>query len=197
LNDQDFITIARIVKAQGRRGEVIAEILTDFPERFAAREQLLLVSEAKAVRREVVLENSWLHKGRVVLKFRGVDSIEAAQSLAGCEVRIPKRERAELDVGSFYVGDLVGCSLWDHSSGPPQDIGRIEAVEQGAGSAPLLNVRRGTQEIQVPFAEEYIVSVDTDAKRIDLKLPEGLLEINEPLTEEKKQSFKRKQQDEV
>ena len=84
MNDQDFITIARIVKAQGRRGEVIAEILTDFPERFAAREQLLLVSEAKAVRREVVLENSWLHKGRVVLKFRGVDSIEAAQSLAGC-----------------------------------------------------------------------------------------------------------------
>src|SRR5439155_27245239 len=115
LNDQDFITIARIVKAQGRRGEVIAEILKDFPERFAAREQLLLVSEAKAVRREVVLENSWLHKGRVVLKFRGVDSIEAAQSLAGCELRIPKRERAEPDVGSSSGGDLVGCSLWDRS----------------------------------------------------------------------------------
>src|SRR5262249_50642724 len=99
LNDQDFITIARIVKPQGRRGEVIAEILTDFPERFAAREQLVLTNEAKVLRREVTLENSWLHKGRVVLKFRGVDSIEAAQSLAGFEVQIPKSERAELEGG--------------------------------------------------------------------------------------------------
>jgi 16S rRNA processing protein RimM len=197
LNDQDFITIARIVKAQGRRGEVVADILTDFPERFAAREQLVLTNEAKAVRREVTLENSWLHKGRVVLKFRGVDSIEAAQSLSGCEVRIPKSERAKLEAGSFYVGDLVGCSVWDRSFEPPREIGTIESIEQGAGDAPLLTVRRGTEEIRIPFAEEYIVSIDTDAKRIDLKLPEGLLEINKPLTEEEKQRFGRKKQDEV
>jgi 16S rRNA processing protein RimM len=197
LNDQDFITIARIVKPQGRRGEVMAEILTDFPERFAAREQLVLANEAKAVRREVKLESSWLHKGRVVLKFRGVDSIEEAESLAGCEVQIPKSERVELEAGSFFVGDLVGCSLWDHSSKPPREIGAVESVAQGTGSAPLLNVRRGSEEIQIPFAQEYIVSVDTGAKRIDLKLPAGLLEINEPLTEEEKQRFKRKQQDEV
>jgi 16S rRNA processing protein RimM len=112
-------------------------------------------------------------------------------------VQIPKSERAELEAGSFYVGDLVGCSLWDHSSDPAREIGIIEAVEQGAGSAPLLNVRRGSEEMQIPFAREYIVSVDTDAKRIDLKLPAGLLEINKPLTEEEKQRFKRKQQDEV
>jgi 16S rRNA processing protein RimM len=197
VSDRDFITIARIVKPQGRRGEVIAEILTDFPERFAAREQLLLANEVKAVRREVALEKSWLHKGRVVLKFRGVDSIEEAKSLTGCEVRIPKSERGQLEAGTFYIGDLVGCSLWDHSSQPPREIGSVESVEHGAGSAPLVNVRRGSEEIQIPFAQEYIVSVDTGAKRIDVKLPAGLLEINEPLTEEEKQRFKRKQQDEV
>ena len=197
MNDQEFITIARIVKAQGRRGEVVAEILTDFPERFAAREHLVLSSEAKPVRREVTLEASWLHKGRVVMKFRGVDSIEEAQSLAGCEVQIAKSERVKLEAGSFYVGDLVDCVVWDHASETPREIGKIESVEHGAGDASLLNVRRGAEEIQIPFVEEYIVSTDINSRRIDLRLPEGLLEINEPLTEEEKQRFKRKQQDEV
>src|SRR5215472_8311767 len=112
----------------------MAEILTDFPERFAAREQLVLADEAKAVRREVGLEKSWLHKGKIVLKFRGVDSIEAAQSLAGCEVQILKSERADLEAGAFYAGDLIGCALWDHSSEPPRDIGMVEMLEWGAGS---------------------------------------------------------------
>lgn len=195
MSEQDFITIARIVRPQGRHGEVVAEILTDFPERFSARKQVVLASEANA--REVELERSWPHKGRIVLKFRGVDSIEEAQLLAGCEVRIPKSERAELETGAFYAGDLIGCALWDHASQPPRDIGIVEALEWGAGSAPLLNVRRGAEEFQIPFAEEYIVRINPGAKRIDVKLPAGLLDINQPLREEEKQRFNRKQQDEV
>lgn len=175
---------------------MVAEILTDFPERFSARKQVVLASESTA--REVELERSWNHKGRVVLKFRGVDSIEAAQSLAGCEVQIPRNERAELEAGAFYAGDLIGCALWDHSSQPPRDIGCVEALDWGAaGAAPLLNVRRGADEFQIPFAEEYIIRVNPGAKRIDVNLPAGLLEINKPLTEEEKQRFNRKQQDEV
>jgi len=197
LSDQDFITIARIVRAQGRHGEVVAEILTDFPERFSARKQVVLASESNAGRREVELERSWPHKGKIVLKFRGVDSIEAAQSLAGCEVQILKSERADLEAGAFYAGDLIGCALWDHSSEPPRDIGMVEMLEWGAGSAPLLNVRRGAEQFQIPFAEEYIVRVNPGAKRIDVKLPAGLLEVNAPLTEEEKERFNRKQQDEV
>jgi len=198
LSDQDFITIARIVRPQGRHGEVVAEILTDFPERFSARKKVVLAAESKAERHEVELERAWPHKGRIVLKFRNVDSIEAAQLLAGCEVQIPKSECAELEAGAFYAGDLIGCALWDHSSKPPRDIGLVEALEWGAaGAAPLLNVRRGAEEFQIPFAEEYIVRVNPSAKRIDVKLPAGLLEINEPLTEEEKQRFNRKQQDEI
>jgi len=197
LSDQDFVTIARIVRAQGRHGEVVAEVLTDFPERFSARKQVVLASESNADRREVELERSWPHKGRIVLKFRGVDSIDAAQSLVGCEVQIPKSERAELEAGAFYTGDLIGCALWDHSSEPPRDIGMVESLEWGAGSAPLLNVRRGAEEFQIPFAEEYIVRVNPAAKRIDVKLPAGLLEVNAPLTEGEKERFNRKQQDEV
>jgi len=175
----------------------MAEILTDFPERFAARKQVVLACAESAVRREVELERSWPHKGRIVLKFRGVDSIEAAQSLAGCEVQIQKSARIELEAGAFYAGDLIGCALWDHSSEPPRDIGMVEALEWGAGAAPLLNVRRGAEEFQIPFAEEYIVRVNPGARRIDVKLPAGLLEINQPLTEEEKQRLNRKQQDEV
>ena len=195
MSEQDFITIARIVRPHGRHGEVLAEILTDFPERFSARKQIVLASESNA--REVEVERSWPHKGRIVLKFRGVDSIEAAQLLAGCEVQIPKGERVELEAGAFYAGDLIGCALWDHSSQPPRDIGCVEALEWGAGSAPLLNVRRGAEEFQIPFAEEYIIRVNPGAKRIDVKLPAGLLEVNKPLTAEEKHRFNRKPQDEV
>ena len=197
MNQQDFITIARIVKTQGRHGEVAAEILTDFPERFAERKRLVLKDPAQSKQRELELEDFWLHKGQIVLKFAGVNSISEAEALAGCEVQIRRSERAELEAGTFYSSDLIGSSLWDHTSQPPRPVGTVEAVEGGAGSAPLLNVRSGADEIQIPFAEEYIVSVDLAAKRIDVKLPEGLLKINQPLTEEEKQRLNRKRQDEV
>src|SRR5215467_7407764 len=93
-----FVTIARVAKTQGRKGEVAAALFTDFPERFATRKRLLLLeTEARGGgRRELELEDFWLHKSGVVLKFAGVDSISQAETLVGCEIQIPRAERAEL-----------------------------------------------------------------------------------------------------
>jgi 16S rRNA processing protein RimM len=110
VSSGEFITIARVVKPQGRVGEVSAELFTDFPERFAERRHLFALG-ATGTRRELELEDFWPHKGRMILKFAGVDSIDDAASLVGAEIQIPREERAQLEAGSFYVSDLLGCQV--------------------------------------------------------------------------------------
>ena len=67
---------------------------------------------ANGSRRELQLEEHWFHKGGVVLKFAGVDSISDAERLAGMELQIPREQRAELEAGAAYVSELVGCEVW-------------------------------------------------------------------------------------
>jgi 16S rRNA processing protein RimM len=177
----EFITIARVVKTQGRHGEVAAELHTDFPERFEERKRIIALSD-DGLRRELEIESFWPHKGQIVLKFAGVDSISDAAPLVGSELQIPKSERAELAQGEAYVSDLVGCSVWDAG----REIGRVTEVRFGAGEAPLLVVR-GAKEYEIPFAEAYLEQVDTTHKEIRMCLPEGMLEVNAPLTAEERE----------
>ncbi len=173
-----------MVKAQGRRGEVSAELHTDFPERLAERKRLFALTP-RGERRELELESCWPHKGRMVLKFRGVDSIAAAQALAGCELQVPRQERGELAPGAVYVSDLLGCAVIDAASGA--DLGRVADVQFGAGEAPLLVVQAGGREQLSPFAADYVQRLDPAGKRVEMRLPQGLLELDAPLTAEEKQ----------
>ena len=184
--EQEFVVIALILRPQGRRGEVLAEILTDFPEKFSERRQLWLSAENAPSRREYVLEDQWLHKGHVVLKFGGIDSINDAETLTGMLVQIPYDSRSELEPGAVYVSDLVGCSVIDVSSGQRHVLGMIEDVQQGIGAAPLLLVRDGKKEFEIPFAEVYIVRFDAADKLLEMNLPVGLLEVNAPLSQQEK-----------
>jgi 16S rRNA processing protein RimM len=182
-----FVTLARIVKPQGRRGEVAADLSTDFPERFADRRRLWAESP-QGERREFELEDFWPHKGRIVLKFRGVDSISAAEELAGWEIQIPQGERAPLEPGATYVSDLVGCQVVADG----RDLGSVVAVQFGAGPAPLLVVQEGPREFLLPFAEEFVEELDVGKRMVRLKLPEGLLELNPPTAERAGQRQKRR-----
>jgi 16S rRNA processing protein RimM len=179
----EFITLARVVKTQGRRGEVASEILSDVPDRFAVGMKLLaLPKQPNAVRRDLKVEDLWPHKGLLVLKFAGVDSISDAETLVGCELQVPRSQRSALDAGWNYVSDLVGCAVLDRD----REIGRVEDVQFGAGEAPLLIVRAGAKLVEIPFAEAYLDSVDVNGKQVRMKLPEGLLEVNAPPTAEEK-----------
>ncbi len=179
----EFITIAKVTKTQGRIGEVAAALFTDFPERFAGRKRLFAL-DARGQRSVLQLEHHWLHKGGVVLKFSGVDSISQAEALIGCEIQIPLAERAALEEGSFYLSDLVGCVVTDSG----REIGRIADVTFGAGEAPLLVIRRnGEKEYLVPFAAEYIARLAPEERRLEMNLPEGMLELDAPLSQEEKE----------
>jgi 16S rRNA processing protein RimM len=184
--EDEFVTIARVIRPQGRKGEVIAALFTDFPERFAARKRLLVL-DVKGQRREAELEAHWFHKGQVVLKFRNVDSISEAETLAGCEIQVPRSERAVLEEGASYVSDLIGCAVSDRG----REIGTVQEVQFGAGEAPLLVVK-GAKEYLVPFAAEYIEKMLPEQKRLEMKLPEGMLELDAPLTAEEKEQQNRR-----
>jgi 16S rRNA processing protein RimM len=180
----EFITLARVVKTQGRHGEVAAEMHSDVRERFSAGMKLFALPKSEQARRELEVEDLWPHKGFVVLKFRGVDSMNDAELLIGSELQVPKAERADLEPGWNYVSDLIGCSVLDHA----REIGRIEDVQFGAGEAPLLIVaNRAGKKFDVPFAEAYLEGVDTAQRQVCMNLPEGMLEINAPVTAEEKQ----------
>jgi 16S rRNA processing protein RimM len=178
--DGEFITIAKVTRPQGRKGEVAALLLTDFPERFAERTRLFAL-DPRGRRSALELEDHWLHKGGVVLKFAGVNSISQAETLVGSEIQIPLAERAVLEEGSVYVSDVVGCLVTDGG----REIGRVAEVTFGAGEAPLL-VIQGAKEYLIPFAAEYIQRLAPAEKRLEMKLPAGMLELDAPLSQEEK-----------
>ena len=180
--------VARLVRPQGRHGEVLADILTDFPERFAERKRLYLVppESGRTPVREIALERHWLHKGRVVLKFAGIDSINDAETLRGMMVAIPESERAPLPEDSYYVSDLVGCEIVDLASVPAK-IGVVTDFDRDAG---IFTVKRPQgDEALIPFAKAYVVRMDLKGKRIEMRLPAGLLDINAPLTDEERRAM--------
>jgi 16S rRNA processing protein RimM len=179
----EFITLARVVKTQGRRGEVAAEMHSDVPGRFAAGMQLFVLPKSQDSRRELEVEDLWPHKGLLVLKFRGVDSISDAELLIGSELQVLSTQRADLEPGWNYISDLIGCVVLDQA----REIGRIEDVQFGAGEAPLLMVANAAgKKFEVPFAEAYLEGVDTAQRQVRMNLPEGMLEINAPVTAEEK-----------
>jgi 16S rRNA processing protein RimM len=202
--ETNWTLLARLVRPQGRHGEILSDILTDFPERFAERKRLFLIGQGagapgREVTREVTLERHWLHKGRVVLKLSGIDSINDAEALRGLTVAIPATERAELTDDSVYISDLVGCQVVDLSE-PPKTVGEITDVDRDAA---LLVVRPEAsgggakkEELLIPFAKAYLVNVDLENRRVEMSLPAGLLEINAPLSDEERHALDTSSEDE-
>ena len=192
---QQWLWLARIRRPQGRKGEVFADILTDFPEKFSERRHLWLVAEpgtplakTRPAPVEVDLVHHWLHKGGIVLHFAQSDSISSAEALAGLYVAIPQDQRATLDEGAVYIGDLIGCSVFDvagvdvaeldASGAAGVEIGVIEDVERAAGPTPILVVSGKKGEVLIPFAKSYLRKIDLEARRVEMALPEGLVDLN-------------------
>ena len=160
----DLITIARLVRPRGNKGELAALPLSANPERTGR----VFVNGA-----EHDIENTWRHGDHVVYKFRGVDSISDAEKLAGADVSIPREERAALAEGEYYQSDLVGFSVVTRQG---ERIGTIEGWQEHGGP-PLLEVNANGRELLVPFAKSICVEIDVPQRRIVVDLPEGLTEL--------------------
>jgi 16S rRNA processing protein RimM len=169
---EELVAVARVVKTRGVRGEVAAVLLTDFPERFQGLEELIAVTPA-GERRKLALEESWLHGGRVIFKFEGFDTPEAAQELVGYELTVPESEAVEPEEGEFFEWQLAGCRVVTITGG---DLGVVTSILH-YGAAPLLVVKsEGGREQLIPLAESICVEIDVEKKLIRVDPPEGLVE---------------------
>jgi 16S rRNA processing protein RimM len=174
-----FLAIARIAKPQGRHGEVVAEILSDFPERF---EQLgrAYLEVAGGPPNPVVVEKTWPHKGRIVLKLSGVDSIDQADRLRGLHVFIRREDRVALPDHQYYVWELEGCRVVRELGGVAHEVGIVTEVER-TGGVDVLHVARSqgqSPELLIPLAQDICRRIDTAAKTILIDPPPELLELN-------------------
>ncbi len=172
-----YLAVARILRPQGRKGEVAAEILTDFPERFPALKAVLLEQSGQAPK-STPLERSWLHKGQVILKFAGVDSIDSASNLRGSEVLIPWEDRTPLPPHRYYVSELRGCKVVSERDG--RELGTVVDVEP-TGGVDLLHVLRtdGKSEVLIPLAQEICKRIDPFSQTIVINPPDDLLDLND------------------
>ena len=173
-----FVAVAWIARPQGRHGEVAAELLSDFPERFRNLGRVFVGNPGEPPA-PLDLEKVWPHKGRLVLKFAGIDTIEQASRLRGRHVLIPLQDRMPLPQHRYYVGDLNGCRVVAERDGVRREVGTVTEVEP-TGGVDVLHVAGPQGEVLVPLAQAICVHIDLEAGEIVINPPEDLLELNEP-----------------
>jgi 16S rRNA processing protein RimM len=169
----DLIVVAQIVKVRGLRGEVVADLLTDFPDRFERLSTLIALS-ADGSHRSLQIEEQWFHLDRLVLKFAGFDQIEEAKELVGCHLAIPADERIELPEDNYYEWELQGC-LVETVNG--ETVGEVKEILRPGGVELLSVVDKDGRNRLVPMAGDIVVEIDKDKKLIRIDPPEGLLEL--------------------
>ena len=164
----EWVTVAVLGRARGIRGEITAFALGK-PERYQSLREVFLFPEGS--RREI--ESAWFHDNRLILKFRGVDTMSDAERLAGCEVRVPRAARMPLEPGEYFESDLIGCEVVERDDGA--SLGRVTAL-QDAGGSGVLEVEGG---LLIPFVRAICVAIEPEARRIVVDLPAGLKELNQ------------------
>jgi 16S rRNA processing protein RimM len=169
-----WLAIARILRPRGRQGEVVAEVLTDFPQRFEKLKRAF-VEAPGGPPQPVEIADAWWHGERLILRFAGTESIAQAHQLRGRLLLLPHEERIALGPDRYYVADLIGCEACCRG----RRIGEVIGLEP-TGGTDLLRVRPAQGgDILIPFAREICPEIDMVARRIVIEPPEGLLELNE------------------
>src|SRR5437868_9574291 len=172
-DSDDVIVVAHIVKVRGLRGEVVADLLTDFPERFEKLITLIGVA-ADRTRRSLQIEEQWFHGNRIVFRFAGFNRIEEAKELVGYDLAVPADERMELPPDSFYEWELIGCRVRTVEG---KEIGEVKDVMRTGGVEILSVVDDKGRDRLIPMANEICLEIDVAQKLIRIDPPEGLLEL--------------------
>jgi 16S rRNA processing protein RimM len=169
----EMVVVGRIARAQGNRGQVIVDPMTDFPEERFRRGSMVQIRRGDAVE-SLTIEDVRFHRGRPVIDFAGVDSMDAAEALAGTELRITIEALQPLPPGAFYHHDLVGCTVQTKDG---ERIGEVASVE-GEATGSRLVVKKGGAEILIPMVDGICASVDIAGRTIVVEPPDGLLDLN-------------------
>jgi len=193
-----WVIVARILRPRGNKGEVAAELLTDFPQRLTELQEVYVAAGGANVEPRLAAVNScWLsqnHKGQAVFHFAGCDSIAAAEKFRGMEVFLPIEKRVQLAAGQYFVDELIGCSVFEVKDMPPVVssspcsmanapalLGVVRDVQiagEDVSGTPVLVVDTSAGELLIPLAEDICRRISTTERRIEVTLPDGLRELN-------------------
>ena len=192
-----WVAVAHILRPRGNKGEVAAELLTDFPQRLTELREVFVGDARRAEPRRFSLQSSWLsqnHRGQAAFHFAGCSSISDAEKFRGQDVFLPIEQRVTLPAGHYFTSDLIGCSVFECAreaslvasspcsmSTAPSLLGSVTDVQftgEGVPGTPVLVVHAREGELLIPLAEDICTSIDTVARRIDVLLPEGLRDLN-------------------
>jgi 16S rRNA processing protein RimM len=196
---QRWVALAHILRPRGNKGEVAAQLLTDFPERLAQIKEVFLGDSAgKTEPRRINVKSFWIsqnHLGQGVFHFEGCSSISEAEKFRGLDVLLPFEQRVQLPAGYYFFSDLIGCSVFEH---PPESpalvsspcslasapallgvVSDVQSTGEGVSGTALLVVDTQHGELLVPLAEDICTRIDTTARRIDVTLPDGLRNLND------------------
>ena len=173
----DLVLVGRVARPHGIRGQVVVNPETDFvAERFHAGAQMWTRVQGRETALTIV--DARVEGRRPILAFDGYATVEAAETLAGAELRVPESELQALPDGSYYLHQLAGCRVETVDGAA---VGTVRRVDGGAAAAMLV-VDGSRGEVLVPFVQEMCVGIDVEARLIRVQLPDGLLELNEPKT---------------
>ncbi len=195
---QRWVALAHILRPRGNKGEVAAELLTDFPQRLTGLREAFVGDGRQTAPRPIQIKACWLsqnHPGQAVFHFEGCTSINDAEKFRGQDVFLPIEQRVSLPAGQYFVSDLIGCSVFEAGregspvasspcsmSSAPALLGSVTDVQstgEGVSGTPLLVVNTRKGELLIPLAEDICTNINPAARRIDVLLPEGLRELNE------------------
>jgi 16S rRNA processing protein RimM len=168
---EELVAIAKITRTRGLKGEVVADLLTDFPARFEDLDNVIAV-RANGERFELKIENFWFQNGRVILKFVDHDTVESAEPLRNFEICVPESDAVELEDDEYFDWQLAGCRVETVNG---EYIGTVRELMR-TGGTELLVVEDGRREFLIPFANAICIEVDIENKLIKIDPPEGLLE---------------------
>lgn len=168
---EELVAIARLVRPRGLKGEIAADLLTDFPERFEGLSTVTGVREDGS-RLTLEIDDFWFQKGRVILRFVGYGSIERAEELRGIEICVPESDAVELEADEFFDWQLHGCRVETLDGA---EVGTVTEVLRNGGTEVLV-VKAADKDHLIPFAEAICPEVDIENKTIRIDPPEGLLD---------------------
>lgn len=168
---REWLVVGRVIKPHGVNGDLMVEIITDFPERLTDGTEFG-VGENETPDAVHEVHRIRYHKRRWLLSVGGLRDRDTADTWRGRYLFLPEQSLDELPEGFYYEHHLVGLAC---RSPQGEELGEIRGVEQGPGQRRLV-VRRGRREFLVPYVPEIVVNVDLDDGVVTLDAPPGLLD---------------------
>ena len=169
--NSELVVIARITKPRGLKGEVVADLLTDFPARFEGLENVTGVL-ADGSRTELKIEEHWFQKDRIILKFSEHDTIESVEEFRDAEICVEESEAVDLEPDEYFDWQLIACEVVTVEG---ETVGSVTSVMR-TGGTEVLEVKGADKDFMIPFAGSICTEIDLEKKRIVIDPPEGLLE---------------------